>query len=207
MELREILEIFLARRRVLFWTLGFFLVGGLLFWEMQPISYRADITMNVARSGMRETNDYSYDSFYRLQADERFADTVVRWLESPRILSDINREAGENLASQISAERLSSQVIRVQFRVSERNIVDPITQSLFRVLNHEAKSLNTGPDPAGWFVLVGDVPVVSDARFSFVRTFLFSGALGMFFGILSLLLSWYFSGGGLIRSGRDRQNT
>lgn len=207
MELREILEIFLARRRVFFWTLGCFLVGGLLFWEMQPISYRADITMNVARSEMRETNDYSYDSFYRLQADERFADTVVRWLESPRILSDIKREAGENLASQISADRLSSQVIRVQFRVPERNIVDPITQSMFRVLNHEAKSLNTGPDPAGWFVLVGDVPVVSDARFSFVRTLLFSGAIGVFFGFLLLLLSWYFSEEGLIRSGRDRQNT
>jgi hypothetical protein len=89
MDLREFLRLFWKERVLFSGTVAVFVATGFVVQLLQPIRFAAEITMNVARSGVRTTTEYAYDDFYRLQADERFADTVVRWLESPRIVSDI----------------------------------------------------------------------------------------------------------------------
>lgn len=182
--------------RYLFLAILLLSIGiGIALWMVQKVSFRAELTMNVAREGIRQTEEYSYDDFYRLQADERFADTVVRWLESPRIVSDIERESGVLSRSlSFDAGRLSSQVIRIRFAIPEARMAKPVSLAVFSVLNREAASLNRGEQPGGWFVLVGDTPSVSDARFPLSRALMIASALGVFFGCWGILFARYMKG-------------
>lgn len=194
MDLREFLNVFWKYRILFLGTALVFVMAGFAVQLLQPVRFATEITMNVARSGVRMTTEYAYDDFYRLQADERFADTVVRWLESPRIVSDILHTAkrgGETIS--FDADRLSSQVIRIRFVSRDEKTAEAVSRALFEVLNRETASLNRDRKEEGWFMLLGETPSISDARFGMARALLVSGCLGIFFGFLIVLLRWYWT--------------
>ena len=208
MELRELLRLFWKSRAAFVLVFASVLLVAALIYAVQPISYRAEVTMNVARAGVRETSDYTFDDFYRLQADERFADTVVRWLESPRVVSDIERAAGLSLGSlSFDAGRLSSQVIRVRFMVRDRVLAERVSREMFSVLNRETNSLNGKNRSDGWFALVGEEPSLSDGRISLGTVLLGGVATGLFLGILWVLCGWYVRGESEIESARRGRST
>ncbi len=192
MELREYILIFRRYRALFFWIVALFIVAGFVFQLLQPVRFAAEITMNVARSGIRVTSDYSYDDFYRLQADERFADTVVRWLESPRIVGDITREARVSGGISFDASRLSSQVIRIRYTIRDEMAAKRMATAILTVLNQEAESLNQNRPEDGWFALVGEIPAISDARVNKGRVFALAFSLGIFFGFFAVLFRWYW---------------
>lgn len=192
MDLREYILIFRRHRALFFGTVTLFVCGGLLVQWLQPVRYVTEITMNVARSGVRATSEYSYDDFYRLQADERFADTVVRWLESPRIVGDIAREARVSESVSFDAGRLSSQVIRIRYTMRDEVSAKRVAAALFTVLNQETESLNRNRSEDGWFALVGETPSIRDARFGRGRALSIALCLGVFVGFFSVLFRWYW---------------
>lgn len=193
MDLRELLNALWKYRALFVGTIGIFVAAGFLLWAVQPIRFSAEITMNVARTGVRMTNEYVYDDFYRLQADERFADTVVRWLESPRIVGDIAREADVSREKlHFKAARLSSQVIRIRYSVNQEAEANTIAEAVFDVLNRETKSLNRDRSEDGWFALVGEAPALVDVRFGKVWIGATALFLGLFFGFFAVLFRWYW---------------
>lgn len=192
MDLREYILIFRRHRALFFGTVTLFVCGGLLVQWLQPVRYVTEITMNVARSGVRTTSEYAYDDFYRLQADERFADTVVRWLESPRIVGDIAREAHVSESVSFDAGRLSSQVIRIRYTMRDEASAKRVAAALFTVLNQETESLNRNRSEDGWFALVGETPSIRDARFGRGRALSIALCLGVFVGCFSVLFRWYW---------------
>lgn len=194
MELREFILLFHRYRIVFLGTVALFIAIGFVACALQPVRYGAEITMNVARSGIRATSEYSYDDFYRLQADERFADTVVRWLESPRIVGDVLSEAQVSEGVSFDAGRLSSQVIRIRYTMRDEAMSKRVATAIFRVLNRETESLNQNRSEDGWFTLVGETPAIYDARVNMGRAIAISGALGVFFGFFSVLFRWYWDG-------------
>lgn len=202
MDLHEYVSLFRKHRLLFLGAIVFCVLLGMSVQALQPVRYASEITMNVARSGARMTSDYAYDDFYRLQADERFADTVVRWLESPRIVSEIAREANVSEGNlSFDAGRLSSQVIRIRFTTTKRSSAKPIAEALFLVLNRETESLNRDRSGDGWFTLVGETPAIVDARFGTGRALAVSGFLGVFFGFFAVLFRWYWGGG--VRASRE----
>ncbi len=194
MEFRECILIFCRYRALFFWIVALFVGAGFLVQRIQPARYAAEITMDVARSGVRVTSDYSYDDFYRLQADERFADTVVRWLESPRIVGDIASEAHVSEPVSFDAGRLSSQVIRIRYVTHDEASARRISAAVFTVLNRETGSLNRNRSEDGWFALIGDTPSIRDARFGGGRAFSIALCLGIFLGFFAVLFRWYWEG-------------
>lgn len=191
MSLRAFLLLFWKERIFFFGTIFSFVVMGLLIQLFQPIQYVAEITMNVARSDTQTTSDYTYDDFYRLQADERFADTVVRWLESPRIIADIERKSKvPEVSLSFDADRLSSQIIRIRYTVTKEKSAFPVAKALLSVLNAETESLNQNRQKDGWFALVGTTPFVQDARFGKMKAIAVSFSLGMFFGFFVVLFRY-----------------
>ncbi len=206
MDLREFLSVFWKYRVLFLGMVLVFVVMGFVAQLLQPVRFAAEITMNVARSGVRTTNEYAYDDFYRLQADERFADTVVRWLESPRIVSDIVHAAKrDGEAISFDADRLSSQVIRVRFITRDEKIAEAISRSLFEVLNRETASLNQNRSEDGWFALVGETPSIADARFGRSWVLGVSLFLGVFLGFFAVLFRWYWNGT-LNMKGKSNEN-
>ena len=200
MEFRDFVNIFWQQRHPLFVIV---LLSGLIGWSayvLQSPSVAADLTLNIARTGVQQTTDYRYDGFYRLQADERFADTVVRWLESPRVLADmgslakaqpLRREVWQ-FGDPVRAERLSSQVIRVQYRTKTTDEAKRFSRSMLTVLNRETTQLNGEAADESWFLVESGEPVVTDGQFGWPKAVGFSVSFGIFLAFWIGLIRYYW---------------
>jgi uncharacterized protein involved in exopolysaccharide biosynthesis len=194
MELKDFLQIFRVERNLFIKAVLFFLLGAWVWQISQPVSYQATLLINIGRTGVSETTDYTYDSFYRLQADERFADTVVRWLGTPRVVEDIYREAHIDTAERAAfrAGRVSSQVIIVKYDGGYRKTLEQLSTALVTVLNRYTNTLNTEGQEKSWFVVLGSEPVLEDARVNLRTALLIGLALGLFVGFWAVLFRHYF---------------
>lgn len=201
MELRELLAVLRGHRNQYLGIILVFVFVALVWQKEQPVSYQATLLMNIGRAGASETTDYTYDSFYRLQADERFADTVVRWLSTPRVVEDIYKEAQLNSASlgikdlsrAFTAGRLSSQVISVQYRSENEKRLENLAQAAVTVLNRYTDTLNTNEREKSWFVIIGSDPVIRDGRVSLGLALMVGFLVGLFVGFWVVLFKHYFS--------------
>lgn len=200
MELRDYLRIWKEQKKV-FWAIVLFSVLAAVIWQQsQSVSYQATLLLNIGREGKQETLDYTYDSFYRLQADERFADTVVRWLGAPRVVEDIYGTAGldakrvstRDLKNIFVAKRLSSQVIEVTYADADVRTSQKVSESMVSVLNAYTESLNKENKESNWFVVIGSDPVIRDARAPLVSAMAIGLALGLFIGFWGALSRHYF---------------
>lgn len=200
MELREYLRIFGKHIRVFLGVVAGCLLIGLIWHASQTRSFISHLTLNVTRSGSEKTADYQYHDFYRLQADERFADTLVRWLGSPRIVLDIYHDARVDQfhggffspSDVFKAERLSSQVIEVTYRTSAAEDAAAISRSLVRVLNNQADALNKDQQEEAWFTVLGSDPVVTDGRARLAFVIVVSLAVGVFVGFWAVWIRHYW---------------
>lgn len=200
MELRDFIAIF-RRQAWLFWGIIILSMVGALVWQRsQPVSYQVSLLLNVGRVGAEETPDYTFDDFYRLQADERFADTVVRWLGSPRVVEDIyadqHLDSGilslRDLQGTFRGSRLSSQMIDVSYSGNSEQTVRALSRSVIRVLNRYAESLNQEHREANWFVLIGSDPVIRDGRVGLSLAIGAGLLAGLFVVFWIVLLRHYF---------------
>lgn len=193
MELREFIEIFVDRKKLFF---GVFLGSVLLSlaaYRLQPERYEAALLLNVSRTGYDRTDAYRYDQFYRLQADERFADTVVRWMAAPSVRAEmISLGAPEYATASLEAKRLSSQVIDVRYFAPSVKGFGGMKDAIVSALNAETEKSNAEAKDPNWFRVVADEPVVSDARVPLRTAFGGGVAAGLFFAFWSVLLVRYF---------------
>ncbi|EKD64167.1 MAG: hypothetical protein ACD_51C00058G0002 [uncultured bacterium] len=191
MELREIIRIFWNGRRLFSGIVLVFVASGLLFFVLQPDLYSANLMLNVTRKGVQATDGYRYDDFYRLQADERFADTVVRWVGSPQVAESIYGDAGVSFRGSIEARRLSSQMIEVVFDLKNKDDAGKISTSVLRTLNLQTEKLDEFQKEDTWFVLVANEPYVSEKRLGLWIVLAFSAMLGLFFGAWGVMIGNY----------------
>lgn len=201
MEGREFIRL-LNREKKLFFIIFAVIVGGALAWfGMRERQYDVVVSLHIARTSQSvlETKEYQYGDFYRLQADEKFADTVVRWLLSPRTVLDIlkdshvSEERYNDLTGKFRPKRLSSQFIEVRFSVRTEDEGERIVESMRSVLNAQAQHLNIGSSPQeGWFVVVVDKPVISLSVFDWKKIIFFSSIAGALLGVWGVLMKRYF---------------
>lgn len=201
MELIDYINIFKKQIKVFLIVVLVFVLAAVVWQRSQPVNYRAALLLNIGRQGVQETSDYKYDGFYRLQADEKFADTVVRWLASPRVVEDIyvgaeldmENSGVRDLKKVFAAKRLSSQIVEITYDNPDTRVLAKISESVVRVLNNYAESLNKENKELGWFVVVGSDPVIRDARVSLNFSLALALPLGIFFGFWAALLAHYLS--------------
>jgi hypothetical protein len=198
MEWYEIVKIYWQERRLFALIVVGFLFSALVWQVNQPVTYQASLLLNIGREGVQEISEYTFDNFYRLQADERFADTVVRWLQSPRVVSDIFHESGLRVSSYsehelknlIEAKRLSSQVIELSFVAPEKSVLEKEAAAIVKVLNIYTERLNQDGHKDGWFVIVGSEPVLLDARVPLLKAIGLGGFIGCFVAFWVVTLLW-----------------
>ena len=124
----------------------------------------------------------------------------MRWIGSPRGTEDVLREAGigteslrtKDLTSFFTVGRLSSQVIRVEYTRGDSESTEKIAGALVKTLNRYADELNRDAKDPSWFTIIGNDPVVRDARVSFEKVLAMSVAVGVFFGLFLSLFSHYW---------------
>ena len=201
MELKELVAVF-QEKAIFFLTIIFVFLVATIFWQKnQSEIFQATLLINIGRTAVSQAPDYTYDSFYRLQADERFADTVVRWLATPRVVEDIYKEAHldptylglKGLSNVFSAGRLSSQMISVKYGSENRKIIEQLATATVTVLNRYTDTLNTEEKDKNWFVVIGSEPVIRDSRVGLKQALAVGLVLGLFIGFWLVLLRHYLS--------------
>jgi uncharacterized protein involved in exopolysaccharide biosynthesis len=199
MELQDYINIFKKQTKVFFVVVLVVVLAAIIWQKSQPINYQATLLLNIGRQGVQDTTQYKYDGFYRLQADERFADTVVRWMASPRVVEDIYAGAGldpknlgvRDLKNIFAAKRLSSQMVEVTFVDPDTKTLKKISEAAVEVLNRYTQSLNKENAESSWFVIIGSEPVIRNARVSLNFALALALPLGIFFGFWAALLAYY----------------
>jgi capsular polysaccharide biosynthesis protein len=204
MELKDYFKIFV--KNLVWFSLVLLLAmaigaGYKHYKNSQPATYQVSLLLNVTRTGIQATDNYRYDDFYRLQADERFADTVVRWIETPRIVTDVYNETGmisggialSELSKFFDAKRLSSQAIEVNFTAKSAVEAQNLSENLVKAINSEIKNLNQFQKEESWFKIIGDEPVIKEYKITWKNVLLISIALGIFLGIWVVLIKHYLT--------------
>ncbi|MFH0969105.1 MAG: hypothetical protein V1804_01220 [Patescibacteria group bacterium] len=204
MDLKNYLKIF-WKNIFLFLITVFIIVGAgagyKAYKNSKPIDYQVYLLINITRSGIQSTPDYRYDDFYRLQADERFADTVVRWLESPRIVTDIYTETGipsgdigiRDLSKIFKVKRVSSQTVELKFNTANVRLAQDISESVSKIINREAKKLNESQKEDNWFRVIGEEPVIKENKIPWKNVLSISAVIGIFLGIWTVLIKHYLT--------------
>lgn len=195
MELRDFLHLF-YRERLLYGVIIFtFLLLGWGWSSLQPVEYEAKLLLTVGRTEGVTSSDYSYDSFYRLQADERFADTLVKLLETSRVTEDIFSQAevspsrGEGY---FVGRRLSSQAVEVSYRGTSTEVLTKLGMSVPQVLSRYTDELNREAVPnENWFRVVAATPVIEDGRIEQRIIFVVTLFLGLFVGFWVIVFRHY----------------
>jgi capsular polysaccharide biosynthesis protein len=199
MELKEYLHILKKKKSLFVFVIIIVIAAVFSYFLFRPIAYETSLDLNITRSGSQNTEGYKYDDFYRLQADEKFAETLVEWLKTPRIVKDIYAGAGvdrekdslRSLEKNFRVEKMSSQLVSVTFSEKDRKTAEKISNSLVDEVRANTENLNSGQKENTWFEIVSHEPVIVMRSFSPMIVFLSSLIGGIFLAFWIVMLKHY----------------
>ncbi len=201
MELRAFLTLFVQQRNLIAGVVGVALVCGILGYRLQGQWYQGEVLLSVTRQGTEATTSYQYDQFYRLQADERMAETLARYLETEigrretarRVSFSADRER-EFVRNPLTALRLSSNLIQVSYQAATPVEADRIAAALLEVGEQYVARLNESARDKNWFTLVSSEVLARDGRFTLPFALGMSFLAGFFIAFWVVIGRWYWSG-------------
>ena len=191
MELKEYIIIFKKHFKLFLLVVTLVAVAVIVFQLVKPLTYKTSLALNITRDGSQKTEDYKYDDFYRLQADERFADTIVRWMSLPAITADICGETGISGNKKFKAKRLSSQVIEITYTTSDIKTAQKLADSVIKTLNNETEKLNEFQKNEAWFKILGSQPIIASDKPAFWKLALCGLLIGVFLGFWTVIIKHY----------------
>ena len=207
MELKALIEIFVRYKKLFWGIVVLFLVAGCVFYVAQPRKYNVSTTITVTRLDLNkkinnEKKDFEndYSSFYRTQADDKIADSVVAWLKSPSIVLDILKSSDakdlsstkiKDLSSVYKVNKVSSQVIDLKFEVLNPNDGKKQVIEINKKINKLLKEMNPESSTNSWFEISLQKPVIRFHEKSPLFVFLMSVALGFFASFCIIIIVNY----------------
>lgn len=200
MELKEYLKIIQKNLKLFLLTIIVVMAGAALYFSLRPISYSVSLTLNITREAVQRSNEYQFDNYYRLQADEKFAETVVQWLKSPRMVMDIYADAGvdkrdlslRRLSKSFKADKVSSQIVLVTLQVKDAEEAKIISGALVNSVGENTRALNKDQKEETWFKIIADNPVIIKNTISHLALATASLFFGIFLAFWITILVHYF---------------
>lgn len=199
MELKEYIKILRSNAKIFWGVVILIVLGSFAYFYLRPVSYATSLTLDVTRQGAQNTPDYKFDDFYRLQADEKFAETIAQWLRSPRTVTEIYLKSGINpeqftqrqLTKYFKAEKLSSQVVSVSFSAGSADIAKKISTALPEIISKNTDRLNENQKENAWFQVIPQEAVVTRGTFDPFFVFLISLIFGVFVAFWAVMIYHY----------------
>lgn len=159
MELKEYYKIWRENVSVVIYITLVAIVAVYAWSVRQSETYSASFLLNVDRLASQNTADYRYDQFYRLQADEKFSETIVQWLSSPGVAKDILDSAGvksdektiRQLGKSLRAEKLSSGLVSVRYAAQSEDEGKKVAAAATSAVSDKTKNLNSEARDPNWF--------------------------------------------------------
>jgi len=201
MELREYYKILKANASVVVYAIVIAVVVAYAWSVRVSQAYNVSLLLNISRTGSQSTSDYRYDQFYRLQADDKFAETVVEWLKSPGVSQDIFAKAGVNsdqktmrdLSKSFQAEKLSSNLVSVKYSIETNDEAAKIAPVIESILADHTKNLNSAAKDPNWFQIdMSNLIVLKNVQ-DLPLNLGIAGIAGLFLGALLAFGKHYIS--------------
>jgi capsular polysaccharide biosynthesis protein len=200
MELREYIQIIKKNICLFIFVVVLVLAGGLVYFCLMPTSFDASLALNIGRKGSEQTTDYKYDYYYRLGADEKFADTIVEWLKDPATVENIFEDANlprenfsiKKLTRILKPEKRSSQLVLVYFSAANATEAGNIANSIQKEMLKNTENLNNLQKDSAWFNIISQDPVIIKHSINlkiFIPLFL---VVGIFLAFWVILFYHYF---------------
>jgi len=199
MEFKEFIQIFKNNFKLFILVIILIIAGGFIYFSFLPISYGTSLTLNITRSGSQNTDNYKFDDFYRLQADEKFAETLVEWLKSPRIVADIYDKAGvdyngfslRKFSKVIKPEKMSSQVVAVSYSSPNSDIAKKISAAIISIVSKNIANLNTDQKENTWFKIDASDPLIVLNKVTPLEILMIFFLIGIFIAFWIVLITHY----------------
>lgn len=197
MSFYEFIQLFEERRRTFLMVLGVVLFGAVLVFQFQKPCYRTELLLTVTRTSVQSLPEYGYDHFYRFQADERMAESLVQYLSSETGKRDVAEQAKlaedafrNYTTSKLKAVRLGTNIVKIEFTTPERGVAGQVSEALSSMANQYLFNLNEDARQKEWFTVVDTVPVTQSKQWSLAYVMITGLAAGVFLGFWSVLLQY-----------------
>lgn len=197
----ELIELFnlIKKNQVVF--AGVFLLvflTGLFFYYQQNQIYLASMAINISREKQNANQDYQYDQFYRLQADEKFGQNIVNWVGDSGLMNNskedfiaLGKGNWEDI-SKVKAVQASSNYIKVEFKSKTSQSALVFGKVLKENLNKKNQQLGGEKEQNNWFKLIIDDTQVVKNKVNFPFFLITTILLAILMGIFGVLLAHYF---------------
>lgn len=201
MELKEYFRIIKNNTSVVIYVIIIAVVAVYIWSIKRSETYSTSLLLNIGRVEAQTTADYRYDQFYRIQADEKFAETVSQWLKMPGVAQEIlnksdlnpNSQSLRGLAKTFSADKMSPQIIEVRFSPANPDEAEKIASAIASVVSEKTKALNADARDPNWFK-VDSSNLITAKNFQDLRiNLLIAGLIGIVLGVFLALIKHYIS--------------
>lgn len=208
MELKEFFQVFRSHYKV-FWTvvIACFFVLGMILW-FTPQWYVSTLTLTVVRSQEKVIGDVNekfpvenFGSYYRIEADNTFGETVVAWLHTPQIVQSIRESMSDEKANEYFGKRgltkhyttkqRSSHVIDAIYRSSSHESANEEARAIIAQLNKRTSALNQDISKVEWFQLVAEKPYVENFAYNLALLLAITTMMALCLGVMSVLIYHY----------------
>ena len=194
MELKDIIFIVWKRKSIFLFVLFSVILLAIFGVFIQPEKYKIVFPLDISRNNYQKTDDYRYDQFYRLQADEKFSETVVRWIGAPDFGGKVRADYKEDVFSMenLRAEKLSPGYIQISFNTKDEKKASSIASSIKKVLDKKNNTINKESADPNWFSFVfGDV-TISKQQIDYKLIILGAILVGFVLGLFASLFHYYW---------------
>jgi uncharacterized protein involved in exopolysaccharide biosynthesis len=200
MELKKLVKILLKEKPLFIGVWLAVVVLATVWFLSQPPKYEAFLSVEISRDSLEDTKDYQYNQYYRLLADEKFADTVMQWTKDPEVVKTVFQEAQvplkiDNLrqASKIlNGERMTANYVQIKFSASSEERAEKIVEAIKEAFTSKTESLNQSSQDKNWFKLIFSDSLVILEKTSFAIIFIASLFLGFILAMFVVLLRYYW---------------
>lgn len=201
MELREYYKILRKNISVVIYTVVIAVVIAYTWSVKTAQTYSASLLLNISRTETQTTPDYRYDQFYRMQADDKFAETIVVWLKAPGVADDIFSKAGistnqktmRELSKSFRAEKLSSSIVGVKYSTQTSDESSRIAPALQAVIADKTKSMNAEARDPNWFQIDMSNLIILKNTPSLPFNLGVAALIGIFIGVILAFGKHYIS--------------
>ena len=201
MDLKEYLEIIKKNFTLFLAIVVLVVLAAFGYSYSRPVRYDSSLALNVTRTGIQKTDQFKYDNFYRLQADEKFTETIVEWLKSPRVVEDIYHNAGidtsgmslRDMEKALKPEKMSSQLVIVSFSAPDIETSKKVSLAVLGAVNSNIAALNKDQHDEGWFQALSRDPVIVKYRVPPFLLFAASFVFGIFLAFWVVMIRHYLS--------------
>lgn len=112
---------------------------GIAVTRLLPESYDVSLSLNIERKPSPNTDFYTYDGYYAIQATELFGKSVTSWFITPDFVEDVLTNANKSDIADLSVkdfrtiftpEQISANGVEVRFQVKEAELGETLTDAI-----------------------------------------------------------------------------